>query len=570
MNRWCLALLVGLGVARAGAQEPVLKDGERTLGFERSITKVVGTHYLLVLPEGYSASTSRWPLLVFLHGSGERGNELGKVKNNWPRIIDQCPDFPFIVAAPQCPEDDEWDEDVPIALVNDVIERARVDGDRIYVTGLSMGGHGTWAVACAFPDRFAAIAPICGGGSTSLASRLVRVPVWAFHGENDAVVPLEATREMVDAVNAAGGSAKLTVYPGVGHDSWVNAYNDPALFRWLLEHKRGGESAELEPGAKEFLDRWQAACDYQRSNQEPPLMTPKRGPAPPFVMRRANPAGTNIEEVVTWTVPPKSPWKISPLGQKLSLPPGGGGVLEFEIRFDGTGKDIYPLPTRYGYIKVGRHEMLKSAKPLALDDRFYLAHALTAECAGFTNPPQVDGKLDDPAWASCQVLTGFRQLDGLTESAYPTEVRIGYDASSLYLGFLCKQTNLEQLVLSHGQRDGNLWEDDSVEVFLDHRLDRKNYFHLIVNADGYVFDEIVRDRSWDSTFEVKTGREEGAWTLEMAVPWASLGITHPGPGIRMGLELVRTKAGTPFEMSQWAPTLGENHTPSRFGVLEFQ
>ena len=110
------------------------------------------------------------------------------------------------------------------------------------LTGLSMGGYGTWALASKYPDRFAAIAPICGGGKRFMAYRLKDTPVWAFHGAKDRVVPLEESEEMVNAINARGGSAKLTVYPDAGHDSWTESYDNSELYDWLLEHRRGNRT----------------------------------------------------------------------------------------------------------------------------------------------------------------------------------------------------------------------------------------------------------------------------------------------------------------------------------------
>ncbi|MFH0953785.1 MAG: sugar-binding protein [Verrucomicrobiota bacterium] len=548
-----------------------LPDGQHPQSFTRQITKTVGAKYLLVLPAGYAAGTNRWPLLVFLHGSGESGDDLNRVKNNWPRIIDQHPDFPFLVAAPQCPNNEWWSEDVPIALVDELVSAYRVDEDRIYVTGISMGGHGAWAAACSFPDRFAAIAPICGEYSPDKAAQLRNVPVWAFHGEQDPVVPLQASKDMVDAAVAAGGDAKLTVFPGVGHDAWPAAYNNPELFRWMLQHRRGKpkEIAELDPAEKNFMDLWQAAYDYQRKNLEPALAVSKKG-IMPHMIRRMNPTATPVDEIVTWILPKGSKWKVTPASQQISCAPGEIGMLQFEVGFGGSSGDVFPLPERQSVIRVGGQEFLKTSKPPELNDSFFLAYAPVAKGEPFTNAPAIDGDLSDAAWSSCKVVTDFRLQDGVSTSAYPTEVRIGYDKAALYFAFRCHQTNLDQLVLNNSRRDGNLWEDDSVEVFLDHRLDRKNYFHLIVNADGYLFDEIIRDRSWNAEFEAKTGREKDAWTLELRVPWASLGISRPGPGIKMGLEFVRVRPGPNFETSQWAPTLGDNHTPTRFGVLEFK
>jgi predicted peptidase len=194
--------------------------------------------YLLYLPKDYDKG-EKFPLMLFLHGSGERGSDLQKVKvHGPPKLIAAGKDFPFIVVSPQCPDEASWENYQLIALLDDLEKKYKVDPDRIYVTGLSMGGYGTWRLAAAIPNRLAAIVPICGGGSTRSANRIAKLPIWAFHGARDTAVPLNNSLEMVDAVNKEGGSAKLTIYPDAGHDSWTEAYENPKLYEWLLAQKR--------------------------------------------------------------------------------------------------------------------------------------------------------------------------------------------------------------------------------------------------------------------------------------------------------------------------------------------
>jgi predicted peptidase len=193
---------------------------------------------LLYLPKGYAEKDS-WPLLLFLHGAGERGNDLELVKvHGPPKLISQGKDFPFIVVSPQCPEDRWWQAMELSALLDEIIEKHKVDQDRIYVTGLSMGGFGTWSLAAYTPHRFAALLPICGGGETHWTKTFTHVPIWAFHGDKDTAVPLERSEKMIEALKKNGGNPKLTVYPGVAHDSWTQTYENPAVYEWLLEHKR--------------------------------------------------------------------------------------------------------------------------------------------------------------------------------------------------------------------------------------------------------------------------------------------------------------------------------------------
>ncbi len=217
-----------------------MKAGQHPQAFEKKIKKTVGCDYLLFLPEGYGTAEVKWPLLMFLHGAGERGEDLRLVKKHGPpRFLDHRTDFGFIVVSPQCPNDVWWPEklDLLINLLDEIESRYDVDTDRVYLTGLSMGGFGTWSLACGYPERFAAIAPICGGGEKYLADRLKDVPVWAFHGAKDEVVPLARSEEMVKAVKENGGDAKLTIYPDAGHNSWSRTYSNPELYGWFLKHR---------------------------------------------------------------------------------------------------------------------------------------------------------------------------------------------------------------------------------------------------------------------------------------------------------------------------------------------
>jgi predicted peptidase len=200
--------------------------------------------HLTFVPHGYSPEgADRWPLMLFLHGAGERGSDLQKLrKYGPPRMVESDPDFPFILIAPQCGAASYWQPRPLFALLDDAQERFRVDLERVCVTGVSMGGYGTWQMAIEAPERFAAIAPICGGGEPQRAQRLRDLPIWAFHGEEDDIVPVSETLAMISAVRAAGGEPRLTIYPGVEHDSWTPAYATPELFTWMLV-QRAGRSA---------------------------------------------------------------------------------------------------------------------------------------------------------------------------------------------------------------------------------------------------------------------------------------------------------------------------------------
>jgi predicted peptidase len=207
--------------------------------FSARVTVDVSLRYLVYLPEGYGKTTQTWPLLLFLHGSGERGTNIDLVKRHGPpKLVDQGKTFPFILVSPQCPEDEWWTIPALNALLDDLEQRYAVDRSRVYATGMSMGGYATWKLGMMYPGRFAALAPVCGGGDTAKVGALKSVPVWAFHGKKDLVVPFERSDNLVKSLNAIGGDVRFTAYPNAEHDSWTEAYNNPELYRWLLSHSR--------------------------------------------------------------------------------------------------------------------------------------------------------------------------------------------------------------------------------------------------------------------------------------------------------------------------------------------
>jgi predicted peptidase len=194
--------------------------------------------YLLYLPQDYENRDS-WPLVLFLHGAGERGDDLELVKKHGPpKIVGTGGGFPFVLVTPQCKANRWWEPIFLTALLDDICANYKIDEEQIYVTGLSMGGYGTWSLAAHTPKRFAAIVPICGGGDPKWAPRLAHLPVWVFHGARDKTVKLEQSQKMVDALKEHDGNVRFTVYPEAEHDSWTETYDNPDLYTWLLEQRR--------------------------------------------------------------------------------------------------------------------------------------------------------------------------------------------------------------------------------------------------------------------------------------------------------------------------------------------
>ncbi|MES2506945.1 MAG: PHB depolymerase family esterase [Verrucomicrobiota bacterium] len=210
--------------------------------FAGEVSLKVGYSYLLTLPEGYEADPAKkWPLLLFLHGAGERGTDLELLKKHGPpKLIAAGKKFDAIVVCPQVPTGNIWNEHGVKALTDEIIRTHRVDTSRLYLTGISMGGFGTWDTALAYPDTYAAIAPICGGAGVGfvMAERIKDLPCWIFHGDKDGAVSVDFSTRMHGALQKVGSSAKLTIYPGVGHDSWTQTYDNEEFWTWLFAQKK--------------------------------------------------------------------------------------------------------------------------------------------------------------------------------------------------------------------------------------------------------------------------------------------------------------------------------------------
>lgn len=237
----CLgAALVLTGCAGTEDTRQAEESGQFPRGMSRTVERTLDARYLIFLPPGYDPKES-YPTIVFLHGGGERGDDLDRVRiHGPPRLAADRPDeFPFIIVSPQVEDGLIWSTRVLDALLDEVTERYAVDPDRIYLTGLSMGGYGTWHLAMEFPDRFAAIAPISGGATITGACTLRHLPVWVFHGALDEIVPPSRSEELVNRLRDCEGHIRYTRYEDAGHDAWTRTYENPELYSWFLQHRRG-------------------------------------------------------------------------------------------------------------------------------------------------------------------------------------------------------------------------------------------------------------------------------------------------------------------------------------------
>jgi predicted peptidase len=194
--------------------------------------------YLIYLPKNYS-KYKRFPLILFLHGAGQRGEDLDQVaKHGPPALIKEGKNLPFVVASPQCPADSEWDSDVLLKFLDYLQQEFSIDPERIYATGFSMGAYEILELVALAPQRFAAAIPIAGGGNTFATSRLVKLPIWAFHGAEDKTVSPEESKQIVDAIRSAGGTnVRLTLLEGEGHSICDIVFSRTDLWEWLLNQR---------------------------------------------------------------------------------------------------------------------------------------------------------------------------------------------------------------------------------------------------------------------------------------------------------------------------------------------
>jgi predicted peptidase len=272
MKRSCILLAILLAylffcMEVAMAQEPNANNAppsDPIKAFEPR--EYVGTNgvplkYRLIKPLGYQPG-KKYPLVLFLHGAGERGDDNAiTLKHAAKDFADPArrAKYPAYIVIPQCPKEKKWSEvdwsketsDLPESasdsmqsikeLLDEMIENAGVDNDRIYITGLSMGGYGTWDAIARYPGFFAAAVPICGGGDPKTVDRFRKLPIWCFHGGKDRVVKPIRSQEMVAALQKVGSDIRYTEYPDAEHDSWSMTYSNPELYEWLFSKRRASE-----------------------------------------------------------------------------------------------------------------------------------------------------------------------------------------------------------------------------------------------------------------------------------------------------------------------------------------
>lgn len=575
---------------------------------QEQITKTGSGTYYLTLPGDYDKHQKRWPLILFLHGGGGHIEGAGAIAPH--RIAGALEDFPFIVVTPLCPRKDGWSSDfqkgVLNTLLDDVIANYRIDESRIYLTGVSMGGYGTWSLALEYPDRFAAIAPICGGGRTSEAARIKHLPIRVFHCIKDYKVPISRSEAMVKALAQCGADVQLTKYPlggfeGNPHDAWSRTYSNPEFYEWLLGNRRSedGQIVKNDLILDENINKeaWVGAlvkfrrglfAKFRRHEGFTDIKgdDPARGLSFSLPIRNHFPHEMQVS--VEWEQTEGSPWVIASDRSKTIIPAGAERTFRFTASIKGQGR-VFPRPVcKVNYTAGEARGQIRIDLPMDVDS-YLKKHRPKLIARRAMAPPTIDGKLDDPVWGGRADVIDFQSSKLDRTSPVRTEGWVAYDDKHYYVAMRCYEPFMDKLKLASNKRDGPLWNADSIEVLLDTARDRKNiqhyfrsrkidtFYQFIINPAGAFYDSRVPDKSFNTGTTVATSKDKTGWTVELAIPWADLNVDPPGKDTQMGFLLSRTrypKDGKDHPQAdalnlQYPPLNGWNHRKEHYGDLIF-
>ncbi len=277
-----------------------------------------------------------------------------------------------------------------------------------------------------------------------------------------------------------------------------------------------------------------------------------------------------LETELRWTVPPESGWRIVPEASTLELPALESGAAQFKVSYLGSlPMRTLPVLTSRSTVAGALVSTVEKPFPAELMEPLLRKHHPQISVPPAAGSPTVDGQLNDAIWQGAPLIGSLPRSDLAGPASAPTSIWMFWDETSLYLAVRCTEPNLDELSLRATKRDTSAWSDDSVEVFLDMDLSRETYYQIIVSAANVVYDGYERNREWNGDFASATGREEGAWTLEMSIPWKTLGQEGPPKGKKIGFNIARNRIQADQEFQQWAPTLSSAHRPELFGIAEF-
>ncbi len=579
--------LIGcLSTTEAELAEKPLGPGQHDGVFKKTITKNLRCNYQLHLPKDYGHEEKKWPMIFFLHGAGGRGDDLRLLDNHQgpSKIIKNHKDFPFIIVFPQCPKDSWWPKqhEVLINLLDEIIQKYDVNERRIYLTGQSMGGFGSWYLGCDYPERFTAIAPICGGGDPLSARYLKNVPVRAYHGAKDYLVPLEKCTLMVDELKKVGGDVRLTLYPEAGHNIVPLVYNDPDYYEWFLKYQKQKDGTittenpiRLKKELKEFMffqyiQNVQAFTNIKTAEDDNKL---------DFSLEIENPLTVNLQVQFEWEKEPESSWMITSEPEKLLIRPGNKGLIRFKAHATDENNLLVLPVCNIKFTALEQNEEGRLRLMLPFDsDSYLIKHRPNLIAKQCNSAPIIDGKIDDSIWQRKPDVFKFIGIEYLPfdRLEYPsvrTEVWFTYDQTNFYVAMRCYEPLIDMLKTDVNKRDGNLWTDDSIEVALDTNRDRKSYYHFMINAAGVIYDAFGLNNSYDTDVKAAVSKDNDGWNVELAIPWANIKVQPPVSGAKMGFLFARTRKTQQEDMAQflqYPPLNGWNHRKEYYGNLDME
>lgn len=577
-------LLMALVTAAFSQQKEFAKSPEIKRVLNTEISRKVNIQYFLNLPEDYGSGNQKYPLIIYLHGSGERGDDLEILNGNGlTRLLNrENIKLPFIIVSPQCPSDDYWSNYIQLenlnTLLDYIIENYNVDQDRIYLTGLSMGGFGTYALSVMYPERFAAIAPICGGWDPADAAKIKHLPIWVFHGAKDNLVPVKYSEDMVEALKNEGADVKFTIYPDAYHDSWTETYFTPELYEWFLSHSKQPDGTIKSRKPRLLSLETRDALLFQQLNQRLSFTidTASAGMKSEFTLDIENPLGMPISIEKEWSYKKGSAWQVDEYDDfPATIMPGEAKSFRF-IATNSMPDNPFPVPMLKLSLSAGTYKG-RSELILPWDVDKYLEQNPTFYKAIYTGYPlTIDGTPDDTGQEKSNGITRFVCNDLALAPVVNTKAVIAYDSTFCYLIVKCFEPYMKSLRYMVKENDGPVWTDDSIELFLDPENKRQNYFHIVVNSQGIIYDAFDGNSAFNTEARIAVKTESDCWSLEMAIPWEKLNVGPPESGHQMGFLIGRNRMEKEADKSdgigqslQFPATNGSFHRKEFFGILQF-
>ncbi len=307
-------------------------------------------------------------------------------------------------------------------------------------------------------------------------------------------------------------------------------------------------------------------------------LVPDPGKTLPIKLTRKNPSTLTVTETLTWEVPQGSAWTPQPATQTVTYLPGQSVDVTFDLAVSPRPDAAYaltPQVTSSFTVQGSDKPIAQRSAALRVDMARYYQKLMIAYATRVSSPPIIDGKLDDSAWAGCLPVTHFIKYDGTEKLPYPTDIRVAWDDQAMYVMARINEPDLAGLWTKASTRNGDVWTDDSLEVFFDFDPITRGFVQFIVSANNTPYDANANKLRWDTLWTSQTGREKDAWTLEMSLPWRALETPVPKVGDKIGFQLVRNRVRpngdqTAHSFWQWSPTFAHsNLVPNRFGTLVF-